>query len=428
MPMTLTEKIIARAANRSSVAAGDIVVANADKLYIKDLRFSKKEDAKGLYGVLLEVLDSMGKKNVWDGGKIVVNLDEQPPRNEKRAEGQERARDFAREQHAVLYGGNDGGIGHNVFVEHGHVTPGEFIVGGDSHTCTYGALGAFATGIGFTETVGVLATGQIWLKVPKAIRFEMTGKPGPCVVGKDIVLWVAGKIGYEGAINRSLEYTGPGIREISIESRLTMCNMAVEMIAVNAIVPADERTAAYVREVGGGDYAPLASDAGAKYEQVHGVNLTEIEPQVAAPEYPANAHPVGEYKGVKVNQGFIGTCTNGRIEDLRMAAGILRGRKVKPGVRLVITPASFFAYRLAEKEGLLDIFKDAGANVTSSECGLCVRQSLSAGEVCVSSGNRNYRGRMGPKESSVFLSNAATVAASAVAGEIADPREFVANA
>lgn len=425
MSMTLTEKIIARAANRRRVAAGDIVVANADKLYIKDLRFSKKEDAKGLYGVLLEVLESMGKKNVWDGGKIVVNLDEQPPRNEKRAEGQERARDFAREQRAVLYGGNDGGIGHNVFVEHGHVTPSEFIVGGDSHTCTYGALGAFATGIGFTETVGVLATGQIWLKVPKAIRFEMTGKPGPCVVGKDIVLWIAGKIGYEGAINRTLEYTGPGVKEISIESRLTMCNMAVEMIAVNAIVPADERTAAYVREVGDGDFMPLWSDADAQYEQTYAVNLREIEPQVAAPEYPANAHPVSEYKGVKVNQGFIGTCTNGRIEDLRMAAEILRGRKVKAGVRLVITPASFFAYRLAEKEGLLEIFKDAGANVTSSECGLCVRQSLSAGEVCVSSGNRNYRGRMGPKESSVFLSNAATVAASAVAGEIADPREFV---
>ncbi len=425
MPMTLTEKIISRTADRSSVSAGDIVVANADKLYIKDLRFSKKEDAKGLYGVLLEVLESMGKKNVWDGGKIVVNLDEQPPRTEKRAEGQERARDFAREQRAVLYGDDDGGIGHNVFVEHGHVTPGEFIVGGDSHTCTYGALGAFATGIGFTETVGVLATGQIWLKVPRAIRFEMTGKPGPCVVGKDIVLWVAGKIGYEGAINRTLEYAGPGMKEVSIESRLTMCNMAVEMIAVNAIVPADERTAAYVREVGGGEYAPLASDTGAKYEHVHAVNLSEIEPQVAAPEYPANAHPVGEYKGVKVHQGFIGTCTNGRIEDLRMAARILRGRKVKPGVRLVITPASFLAYRLAQNEGLLDVFKDAGANVTSSECGLCVRPSLSAGEVCVSSGNRNYRGRMGPKESSVFLSNAATVAASAVAGEIADPREFV---
>jgi len=222
------------------------------------------------------------------------------------------------------------------------------------------------------------------------------------------------------------------IARVLVERMTDVGEVTNELVAdpevVRAVADAlakDERTAAYVREVGAGDFTPLASDAGAKYEQVHGVNLSEIEPQVAAPEYPANAHPVGEYKGVKVNQGFIGTCTNGRIEDLRMAAGILRGRKVKAGVRLVITPASFFAYRLAEKEGLLEIFQNAGANVTSSECGLCVRQSLSAGEVCVSSGNRNYRGRMGPKESSVFLSNAATVAASAVAGEIADPREFV---
>ncbi len=425
MGMTITEKIIARAANKNMVAAGDIVVANVDKLYIKDLRFSKKEDAKGLYGVLLEVLKSMGKQQVWNGRNIVVNLDEQPPRNERRAEGQERARDFAREQRAVLYEGQEGGIGHNVMVEHGHVKPGEFIVGGDSHTCTYGALGAFATGVGFTETVGVLATGQIWLKVPTTIRFDLSGKPGPFVAGKDIVLWVAGKIGYEGAINRTLEYSGPGIQEVSIESRLTMCNMAVEMIAVNAIIPPDERTVSYVSETSDGDFSLLHSDADAAYEQVHRVDLDQIEPQVAAPEYPANAHPVGDFKGVKIHQGFIGTCTNGRIEDLRMAAEILRGRKVKAGVRLIITPASFLAYRLAEKEGLLEIFKQADAVVTSSECGLCVRPSLAAGEVCVSAGNRNYRGRMGPKESSVFLSNAATVAASAVAGQISDPRDYL---
>jgi 3-isopropylmalate/(R)-2-methylmalate dehydratase large subunit len=425
MGMTLTEKIIARAANRKSVSPGDIVVANVDKLYIKDLRFSKKEDAKGLYGVLLEVLQSIGKQRVWNGRNVVVNLDEQPPRNDRRAEGQERAHDFAREQRAILYEGQEGGIGHNVMVEHGHVKPGEFIVGADSHTCTYGALGAFATGIGFTETVGVLASGQIWLKVPRTIRFDLAGRAGPCVVGKDIVLWAAGKIGYEGAINRTLEYSGSGVKEISIESRLTMCNMAVEMIAVNAIIPPDERTAAYVREISNEEFSLFDSDPDAAYEQIYRVDLEQIEPQVAAPEYPANAHPVSEFKGVRVDQGFIGTCTNGRIEDLRMAAEILRGRKVKSGVRLIITPASFMAYRLAEAEGLLDIFKQADAVVTSSECGLCVRPSLSAGEVCISAGNRNYRGRMGPKESSVFLSNAATVAASAVAGQITDPRDYL---
>ncbi len=425
MGMTITEKIIARAAGKERVKVGDFVNAGVDKLYIKDLRFSKKEDAKGLYGVLLEVLQSMGTDRVWDAKRIITNLDEQPARTDRRAEGQDMARKFAREQQSILYEGAEGGIGHNVMVEHGHVKPGEFIVGADSHTCTYGALGSFATGIGFTETIGVLATGKIWLKVPPAIRFELTGKPGPCVVGKDIVLWAAGKIGYEGAINRTLEYTGPGINEVSIESRLTLCNMAVEMIAVNAIVPPDDRTVAYVREVSEGGFDILQSDPDAQYEQAYTVDLSKIEPQVAAPEYPANAHPVGDFRGMKIHQGFIGTCTNARIEDLRMAADILRGRKVQPGIRLIITPASFEAHRLAEKEGLLEIFRQADATVTSSECGLCVRPSLAAGEVCISSGNRNYRGRMGPKESSVFLSNAATVAASAVTGEITDPRELL---
>lgn len=425
MGMTITEKIIARAAGKAQVKVGDFVNASVDKLYIKDLRFSKKEDAKGLYGALLEVLQSMGTDRVWDARRIITNLDEQPARTERRAEGQEMARKFAQEQGSILYEGEEGGIGHNVMVEHGHVKPGEFIVGADSHTCTYGALGAFATGIGFTETIGVLATGKIWLKVPSTIRFDLAGEPGPFVVGKDIVLWVAGKIGYEGAINRALEYAGPGMQGISIESRLTLCNMAVEMIAVNAIIPPDERTIAYVREVSEDDFELLQSDPDAEYEQIHTIDLSRIEPQVAAPEYPANAHPVGDFRGLKIHQGFIGTCTNGRIEDLRMAADILRGRKIHPGVRLIITPASFEAYRLGEEEGLLEIFRQANATVTSSECGLCVRPSLAAGEVCISSGNRNYRGRMGPKESSVFLSNAATVAASSVAGEITDPRELL---
>ena len=424
MGMTITQKIIARAAGKEREKVGDFVNAGVDKLYIKDLRFSKKEDAKGLYGVLLEVLQSIGTDRVWDPKRIITNFDEQPARTDRRREGQEMARKFALEQQSILYQGEEGGIGHNVMVEHGHVKPGEFIVGADSHTCTYGALGSFATGIGFTETIGVLATGKIWLKVPPAIRFDLTGKPGPFVVGKDIVLWVAGKIGYEGAINRTLEYAGPGINAVSIESRLTLCNMAVEMIAVNAIVPPDDRTVAYVRETSEGGFDILQSDPDAEYEHSYTVDLSKIEPQVAAPEYPANAHPVAAFRGLKIHQGFIGTCTNARIEDLRMAAEILRGRKVRPGVRLIITPASFEAHRLAEKEGLLEIFRQANATVTSSECGLCVRPSLAAGEVCISSGNRNYRGRMGPKESSVFLSNAATVAASAVTGEITDPREL----
>jgi len=423
--MTLTEKICGRAAGKDRVRPGDMITAEIDKLYIKDLRFAKAEDPKGLYGVFKEVLKEMGVTKAWDPDRIIINFDEQPARSTRRAEGQEVAKIFRAEHGATIYEGYEGGIGHNVMVEHGHVRPGEFIVGADSHSCTYGALGCFATGIGFTETVGVLATGKIWLKVPPAIFVELAGKRPSWIWGKDIVLRVMAELGPNGAVNKTIEYGGAAVADISVESRLSMCNMAVESLALNATFPADEKVIEYARRAGPGDFSAVYSDPDAEYESRYRFDLTDMEPYVASPGVPSNGRPIREFLGTKIDQAFIGTCSNARIEDLRVAAKILKGRKVRAGVRMIVTPASYAAYFRARDEGLLEILQKAKTLVTSSDCGICTRPSLAAGEVGVSSGNRNFPGRMGDREAQIFLGSPATVAASAVAGEIVDPREFL---
>jgi len=425
MGMTLTEKICARAAGKNQVRPGDMITAEIDKLYIKDLRFAKAEDPKGLYGVFKEVLKAMGVTKAWDPDRIIINFDEQPARSTRRAEGQEVAKIFRAEHGATIYEGYDGGIGHNVMVEHGHVRPGEFIVGADSHSCTYGALGCFATGIGFTETVGVLATGKIWLKVPPAVFVELTGTRPSWISGKDIVLRVMAELGPNGAVNKTIEYGGAAVADISVDSRLSMCNMAVESLALNATFPADEKTIDYAKKAGAGEFTVIHSDPDAEYESRYRFDLTDMEPYVASPGVPSNGRPIREFLGTKIDQAFIGTCSNARIEDLRVAAKILKGRKVRAGVRMIVTPASFAAYFQARDEGLLEILQKAKALVTSSDCGICTRPSLAAGEVGVSSGNRNFPGRMGDREAQIFLASPATAAASAVAGEIVDPREFL---
>jgi 3-isopropylmalate/(R)-2-methylmalate dehydratase large subunit len=402
-----------------------MITAEIDKLYIKDLRFAKAEDPKGLYGVFKEVLKEMGVTRAWDPDKVIINFDEQPARSTKRAEGQEVAKTFRDEHGATLYEGYQGGIGHNVMVERGHVRPGEFIVGADSHSCTYGALGCFSTGIGFTETIAVLATGKIWLKVPPAIYVELDGKPPSWIWGKDIVLKVMAELGPNGAVNKTIEYGGDAVADISVESRLSMCNMAVESLALNAIFAPDQRTIDYAKQAGPGEFQIVASDPDADYESRFRFNLTDMEPYVAAPGVPSNGRPISDFLGTKIDQAFIGTCSNARIEDLRVAAKILKGKKVHAGVRMVVTPASFGAYFQARDEGLLDVLQKAKALVTTSECGICVRPSLAGGEVCISSGNRNFAGRMGDREARIFLGSPATVAASAVAGEVVDPREFL---
>src|SRR3989338_3747903 len=239
MGMTITEKICARASDKTEVKPGDMINATVDKLYIKDLRFAKAEDPKGLYGVFKELLNSIGITRAWDPERVIINFDEQPARNTKRAEGQLTAKKFKEEHGATVYEGEWAGIGHNVMVEKGHVKPGEFIVGADSHSCTYGALGCFSTGIGFTETVGVLATGKIWLKIPQTMRLLLTGKPPPWIWGKDIVLRIMAELGPNGAVNKTIEFGGEAVKDISIESRLCICNMAVEMVALNAVFPPD---------------------------------------------------------------------------------------------------------------------------------------------------------------------------------------------
>lgn len=425
MGMTLSEKICARAAGLNKIGPGDMITAEVDKLYIKDLRFAKGEDPRGLYGVFKELLGSMGIHKAWDPGKVIINFDEQPARSKKRAEGQLTARKFQEEHGATIYQGEMGGIGHNVMVERGHVMPGEFIVGADSHSCTYGALGCFSTGIGFTETVGVLATGKIWLKIPQTMRLLLTGKPPPWIWGKDIVLRIMAQLGPNGAVNKTIEFGGEAINDISIESRLSICNMAVEMVALNAVFPPDEKTVEYVKEVGNGTFAVVHSDPDAGYESSRIFDLSEMEPFVATPGLPCNGQPISGARGTKIDQAFIGTCSNARIEDLRVAAKILKGRQVRAGVRMVITPASYGAYFQAREEGLLEIFQKAKAMVTVPECGLCVRPSLAAGEVCLSSGNRNFSGRMGDREAKIYLASPASVAAGAIAGEIVDPRELL---
>lgn len=425
MGMTITEKICARAAGKDRVRPGDMIDAEIDKLYIKDLRFSKAEDPTGLYGVFKEILKDMGITKAWDPEKIIINFDEQPARSTRRLEGQERAKQFSQEYGATIYQGYEGGIGHNVMVEKGHVRPGEFIVGADSHSCTYGALGCFATGIGFTETVGVLATGKIWLKVPPAVYVELTGKQPPWIWGKDIVLRIMAEFGANGAVNKTIEYGGSAVRDISIESRLSMCNMAVESLALNAVFPPDEHALEYVKQVSKSEFTPVESDPDAEYESRLRFDLTDMEPFVAAPGVPSNGQPIHEFIGTKINQAFIGTCSNSRIEDLRVAAKILKGKTVHAGVRMIVTPASYGAYFQARDEGLLQIFEKSKVLITASECGICTRPSLATEEVCISSGNRNFPGRMGDRQAKIFLGSPATVAASAIAGEIVDPREFL---
>ena len=315
--------------------------------------------------------------------------------------------------------------------EKGHVVPGTVIVGADSHTCTYGAFGAFATGIGSTEVAAVFATGKIWLKVPSAIKVNVKGKFQKYVTPKDLILSIIGKMSVDGAIYKSAEFTGPTIKSMSMAGRMTICNMAVEMGAKNGIVEPDETTRKFLEGRTSVPFQSLKSDADAVYERTVEFDVSKMEPQVACPSSVDNVKPVSEVGNVPIEQAFIGSCTNGRIEDLRLAAQVLKGKRVKDNVRTLVIPASQEVYRQALSEGLLEIFTDAGAIVCGSACGPCLGGHiglLAAGEVCVSTSNRNFIGRMGSTQASVYLASPATVAASAVTGKITDPTTLGAKA
>jgi len=400
------------------VQPGDIVDATVDMVMVHDLTGP----------LAVEAFKRIGISKVWDNKKIVVILDHQvPAESVKAAELHKMLRSFAKEQGIRFYDVGRGGICHQVMPEKGHVLPGTVMVGADSHTCTYGAFGAFATGIGSTEAAAVFATGKIWLKVPETIRINVEGKFKRFITPKDLILSLIGKVRSDGATYKAVEFTGSTIRGMGMAGRMTLCNMTVEMGAKNGIVEPDETTLKFLEGRVKKPFETLRSDIDTAYEQFMEFNVSDLEPTVACPPSVDNVKLASELGNVTVEQAFIGSCTNGRIEDLRLAAQVMKGKKVKDGVRTLVIPASQEVYLQAVEEGLVKIFTDAGALVCGSACGPCLGGHiglLAAGETCVSTSNRNFIGRMGSTQASVYLASPVTVAASALTGRITDPREM----
>ncbi|MCS7120097.1 MAG: homoaconitase large subunit [Nitrososphaerota archaeon] len=417
--MNISEKILAAASGKDQVKPGEIVEAKVDMAMVNDITGP----------LAIQAFRKIGVKKVWDKEKIVMVLDHQVPADTtKSAELHKIMREFAKEQGLpFLYDVGFGGICHQVMVEKGHVRPGELIVGADSHTCTYGALGAFATGIGSTEMAAVFATGKLWLRVPSSIRINVKGRFKRFVTPKDLILHLVGNLGSDGAIYKAIEFAGPTITSMSVGGRMTLCNMTVEMGAKTGIIEPDETTFAYVEARTDKSFMILGSDSDAKYEKKIEMDVDDLEPQIACPHSVDNVKKVREVEGVEIDQAFIGSCTNGRLEDLEIAAEILKGRKVSRGVRLIITPASQEVYMHALQWGILETMVKAGAYITSPTCGACFGGHmglLANGEVCISTSNRNFVGRMGSPDAKIYLASPATVAASAIAGKIIDPRDF----
>ena len=411
---------MAKASGKTEVHPGDIVDANVDMAMVHDLTGP----------LAVEAFKRIGVDRVWDSKKIVIILDHQVPAESiKAAELHKMLRIFAKEQAIQFYDVGRGGICHQVMPEKGHVIPSSVIVGADSHTCTYGALGAFATGIGSTEAAAVFATGKIWLKVPETIKINVEGKFNPYVTPKDLILSIIGRVGADGATYKATEFAGSTVRSMSMAGRMTLCNMTVEMGAKNGIVEPDETTRKFLEGRTSMPYETFESDADAKYEGVVEVDTAKLEPVVACPSSVDNVKPVSEVDA-PIEQAFIGSCTNGRIEDLRLAAQIMNGKTVKGGVRALVIPASQEVYKQALDEGLVEIFTDAGAMVCGSACGPCLGGHiglLAADETCVSTSNRNFIGRMGSTQANVYLASPATVAVSALTGRITDPRTLEAR-
>ncbi len=414
--MTMAEKVLAKASHQDQVDPGDFVDANVDLLYMHEM-----------LALALGSFRQIGVKKVWDPDRIVVTLDHWvPPPNEKIAKMHQDIREFCKAQGiGRFHDVGDHGIIHQLVAERGYAHPWDLVIGSDSHTNTVGALGAFAAGIGATDTAAVMATGHIWLKVPETVKVEITGKLSRGTGAKDVILKVISKTGDDGAQYKAVEFLGSTIRGLTMSERLTLSNMTTEMGAKVGMIPADEVTQAYL-DHSGNPFSPLDPDEDASYSTTHTLDVKGMGPQVACPENPGNVRPVEEVAGTSVDVAFLGSCTNARIEDLRAAAEIMKGEKLASGVRMIVSPASQSIYRQALKEGLADIFADGGATFTNSTCGPCFGGHLGVlapGEVCISSSNRNYPGRMGSKDARIYLASPLTVAASAVHGEITDPRE-----
>ncbi|AEA46837.1 3-isopropylmalate dehydratase large subunit [Archaeoglobus veneficus] len=416
MGKTIAEKILSRAAGKD-VKAGDYVLADIDRAMVHDIT------APLAIKAFREIAGESAK--VWDPSRIIMAFDHQVPADSvTAAETHKMLRKFAEEQNILNYDVHEG-IAHQIMVEKGHAKPGELIVGADSHTCMYGALGCFATGIGSTDMGFVFATGKLWFRVPETIRFEVNGKLEKHVYSKDIILKLIGMVGSDGANYKACEYAGDVVRKMSMAQRLTMSNMAIEMGGKAGIIEPDDETRKYLRAIGVEDFEEIHGDEDAEAKTVE-LDVTGMEPQVAKPHRVDNVVGVSEVKGTKVDQVFIGSCTNGRYEDLKIAAEFLKGEKIAKNVRLIVIPASRAEYRKALKDGLIDIFVEAGGIVEFPCCGPCMGGSfglIASGEVSVSTSNRNFIGRQGSPEGKIYLVSPATAAATALYGEITDPRE-----
>ena len=419
MGMTMTQKILARRAGLPSVKAGQLIEADLDLVLGNDITAP----------VAIKEMNRFRKEGVFDKDKIALVPDHfVPAKDIKSAENCKCVREFAHRNKITNYFEvGQMGIEHALLPEQGLVAPGDVIIGADSHTCTYGALGAFSTGVGSTDMAAGMATGKAWFKVPSAIQFHLTGKLSPKVSGKDVILHIIGMIGVDGALYQSMEFTGPGVGELSMDDRFTISNMAIEAGGKNGIFPVDEKTLAYEKEHGAAEGVIFEADPDAEYEKTYEINLSEIKPTVSFPHLPENTKTFDEIPEIRIDQVVIGSCTNGRISDLRSAAAILKGRHVAEGMRCIVIPATNRIYLEALKEGLIETFIEAGAVVSTPTCGPCLggyMGILAAGERCVSTTNRNFVGRMGDTTSEIYLASPATAAASAIAGVIADPSSY----
>ena len=419
MGMTMTQKILAAHAGLDEVKAGQLIEADLDLVLGNDITSP----------VAIHEMKKFDNQTVFDKDKIALVMDHFIPNKDiKSAENCKCCRDFARSNEITNYFDvGEMGIEHALLPEKGLVVAGDAVIGADSHTCTYGALGAFSTGVGSTDMAAGMVTGKAWFKVPSALKFELVGKPSGWVSGKDVILHIIGMIGVDGALYKSMEFTGEGIQYLSMDDRFTICNMAIEAGGKNGIFPVDELAVQYMKEHSSRDYKVYEADEDAEYEEVYTIDLSELKPTVAFPHLPENTKTIGSFGEIAVDQAVIGSCTNGRLDDMRIAAKVMKGRKVKKGVRCIVIPATQEIYLQAMKEGLLEIFIEAGAIVSTPTCGPCLggyMGILAAGERCISTTNRNFVGRMGHVDSEVYLASPAVAAASAITGKISAPEEL----
>ena len=416
MGMTMTQKILAAHAGLAEVKAGQLIEAELDLVLGNDITSP----------VAINEMKKMNRQTVFDKDKIALVMDHFIPNKDiKSAENCKCCREFAcRHEISNYFDVGDMGIEHALLPEKGLVVAGDAVIGADSHTCTYGALGAFSTGVGSTDMAAGMVTGKAWFKVPSAIRFELVGKPSKWVSGKDVILHIIGMIGVDGALYRSMEFTGEGIKNLSMDDRFTICNMAIEAGGKNGIFPVDETALQYMKEHSKREFTVYEADEDAEYDETYVIDLSRLKPTVSFPHLPSNTRTIDQVGEVKIDQAVIGSCTNGRIDDIRAAAEILKGKKVAKGVRCIVITATQAIYRQAMREGLLEIFIEAGAVVSTPTCGPCLggyMGILAAGERCISTTNRNFVGRMGHVDSEVYLASPAVAAASAVAGKITAP-------